>query len=133
MLSAADTVSVALIGCSSVGWADLTLVLKHPGVRCVALCEVDQNVLNKRAAELEKRPDVAILSQKSTLYTDFRRLLENKVIDAVIVGTPHHWHCLPTVQACQVGKDVYVEKPLANSIEECDLMVAAARKHNRIV
>ena len=132
LLSAADTVSVALIGCNSMGWADLTSMLKHPGVRCVALCDVDQNVLNKRAAELEKRPGTAI-SPKVTLYTDFRRLLENKAIDAVIVGTPDHWHCLPTIQACQAGKDVYVEKPLANSIEECNLMVAAARKHNRIV
>ncbi|QHV95813.1 Gfo/Idh/MocA family protein [Spirosoma endbachense] len=129
--SAADTVSIGLIGCNNMGWADLTSMLKHQGVRCIALCDVDQNVLNKRATELEKRPAAA--GQKVTLYSDFRKLLENKDIDAVIVGTPDHWHCLPTVYACQAGKDVYVEKPLANSIEECDLMVAAARKHKRIV
>lgn len=131
--SAADTVSVGLIGCNSMGWADLNSMLKHPGVRCVALCDVDQNVLNRRAADLQKIPSVAASGQKATLYTDFRKLLDNKDIDAVIVGTPDHWHCLPTVYACQAGKDVYVEKPLANSIEECDLMVAAARKHQRIV
>jgi len=132
-VSAADTVSVALIGCNSMGWADLTSMLRHPGVRCVALCDVDQNVLTKRAAELEKLTSVSLPTQKAILYNDFRKLLDNKDVDAVIVGTPDHWHCLPTVYACQAGKDVYVEKPLANSIEECDLMVAAARKHQRIV
>ncbi|WP_332369026.1 Gfo/Idh/MocA family protein [Spirosoma telluris] len=132
LFSAADTVSVGLIGCNSMGWADLTSMLKNPGVRCIALCDVDQNVLNKRAADLAKLPSVQASGQKATLYSDFRKLLENKDIDAVIVGTPDHWHCLPTVYACQAGKDVYVEKPLANSIEECDLMVAAARKHKRI-
>lgn len=125
----ADTISVALIGCNSMGWADLTSMLKHPGVHCLGLCDVDQNVLNRRAADLGKLPS----PQKATLYTDFRKLLENKAIDAVIIGTPDHWHCLPAVLACQAGKDVYVEKPLANSIEECNLIVAAAQKHKRIV
>ncbi|MVM30874.1 twin-arginine translocation signal domain-containing protein [Spirosoma sp. HMF4905] len=132
LFSAADTVSVGLIGCNNMGWADLTSMLKNPGVRCIALCDVDQNVLNKRAADLAKLPSVQASGQKATLYSDFRKLLENKDIDAVIVGTPDHWHCLPTVYACQAGKDVYVEKPLANSIEECDLMVAAAHKYKRI-
>lgn len=129
--AAADTISVALIGGNSMGWADLTSMLKNPGVRCVALCDVDQNVLNKRAAELANRPDAA--GSKPTLYNDFRKLLENKNIDAVVIGTPDHWHCLPAIMACEAGKDVYVEKPMATTIEECNLMVAAARKHNRIV
>jgi len=126
--SAADTVSVALIGYNSMGWADLTSMLRHPGVTALALCDVDQNVLNRRAAELEK-----LTGKKPRLYGDFRKLLESKDIDAVIVGTPDHWHCLPTVLACEAGKDVYVEKPLANSIEECNLMAAAAKRYNRIV
>ncbi len=129
--SAANTLSVALIGGNNMGWANLTSMLKHPGVRCVALCDVDQNVLIKRAAELEKL--VPAGTPKPTHYGDFRKVLDNKDVDMVIVGTPDHWHCLPTVMACQAGKDVYVEKPLANSIEECNLMVAAARKHNRVV
>ncbi|MRS63535.1 Gfo/Idh/MocA family protein [Larkinella terrae] len=123
-----DEVVVGLIGCNNMGWHDLTSMLKHPGVRCAALCDVDSNVLNKRAAELEK-----MSGKKPVLYSDFRKLLENKDLNAVIIGTPDHWHCLMTVYACQAGKDVYVEKPLANSIEECNLMVEAARKHNRIV
>ncbi|RAK02213.1 putative dehydrogenase [Larkinella arboricola] len=123
-----DEIRVGLIGCNSMGWTDLNSMLKHPGVRCLALCDVDSNVLNKRASELEKTS-----GKKPVLYSDFRKLLENKDIDAVIIGTPDHWHCLQTVYACQAGKDVYVEKPMANSIEECNLMVEAARKHNRIV
>ncbi|KAB7730872.1 gfo/Idh/MocA family oxidoreductase [Rudanella paleaurantiibacter] len=132
-LVAADPLRVALIGCNNMGWADLTSMLKHPAVQCVGLCDVDQNVLNRRAAELQKNNAAAGAAPKLTLYTDFRKLLDNREIDAVIVGTPDHWHCLPAVMACQAGKDVYVEKPLANSIEECNLMVAAAKKHNRIV
>lgn len=132
-VSAADTLSVALIGCNSMGWADLSSMLKHPGVRCVGLCDVDQNVLTRRAGDLEKIQALSPTNPKAVLYSDFRKVLDNKGIDAVIVGTPDHWHCMPTVMACQAGKDVYVEKPLANSIEECNLMVAAAQKHKRIV
>ncbi|QJW88789.1 Gfo/Idh/MocA family oxidoreductase [Spirosoma taeanense] len=123
-----DTIRIGLIGVNSMGWADLTSMLKSPGAMCVALSDVDSNVLNKRANELEK-----LTGKRVSLYADFRKLLDDKTIDAVIVGTPDHWHCLPMVYACQAGKDVYVEKPLANSIQECDLMVAAAKRYNRIV
>jgi predicted dehydrogenase len=71
--------------------------------------------------------------KKPDTYGDYRRLLDRKDIDVVIIGTPDHWHCLQFVDACKAGKDVYVEKPLANSIAECDAMVAAAKKYNRIV
>ena len=60
-------------------------------------------------------------------------MLENKDIDAIIVGTPDHWHCLNMVDACEAGKHIYQEKPIANSIEECNVMVKAAKKYNRIV
>jgi predicted dehydrogenase len=126
--SANETVRVGLIGCRNMGWGDLNSLLKHQGVECIGLCDVDSNVLNSRAAELEKKT-----GKKPMLYSDYRRLLENKELDAVIIGTPDHWHCLQMIHACEAGKDVYVEKPIANSIEECNLMVAAAKKYNRIV
>jgi predicted dehydrogenase len=126
--SANETIRVGLIGCNSMGWADLSSLLKHNGVECIGLCDVDSNVLNRRAAELEKK-----MGKKPQLYSDYRILLENKDLDAVIIGTPDHWHCLQMIHACEAGKDVYVEKPIANSIEECDLMVAAAKKYNRVV
>ena len=70
---------------------------------------------------------------KPKLYGDFRTLLESNDIDAVVIATPDHWHCLMMVAACEAGKDVYVEKPLANSIQECDLMLRAADKYGRVV
>jgi predicted dehydrogenase len=124
----ADKIVVALIGCRSMGFGDLQNALKVEGVQCGALCDVDSEILEKRTA------DVAKLQGKAPLqYRDYRKLIENKDIDAIIIGTPDHWHCLPFVAACQAGKDIYVEKPLANSIAECDLMVAAARKYQRVV
>ena len=127
-VSANDKIQMALIGCKGMGWSDLTAHLKIPDVEFVALCDVDESVLNQRAAELEK-----ITGKKPKLYKDFRKLLQDKDIDAVIIGTPDHWHCLMMIAACEAGKDVYVEKPLGNSIAECMAMVAAKNKYNRIV
>src|SRR5205807_8870054 len=64
---------------------------------------------------------------------DFRRVLDRKDVDCVLVATPDHWHALPTVLACQAGKDVYVEKPLATSIDEGRAMLEAAKRHSRVV
>ena len=89
---------------------------------------IDQNILNDKAAEILKT-----YNQKPKLYGDFRKLLENKDLHAVVIGTPDHWHCLPMVNACEAGLDVYVEKPMANSIEECNLMVKAVNRYNRVV
>ncbi|TAE50677.1 MAG: gfo/Idh/MocA family oxidoreductase [Bacteroidetes bacterium] len=123
-----DKVRIALVGCGGMGMGDLENHLKQPGVVCAGLCDVDQKRLESAAARVEK-----MNGQKPTLYKDFRKLLENKDIDAVIIGTPDHWHCLIMVMACQAGKDVYVEKPMANSIAECEVMVKAARRYGRVV
>lgn len=127
-VSANDKISIALIGCRGMGWYNLTDHLKSPEVEAVALCDVDETILNDKAKEFEK-----LTTKKPKLYKDYRQVLDDKSIDAVIIGTPDHWHCLMTVNACEAGKDVYVEKPLANSIAECDAMVRAAREHNRVV
>ncbi len=124
-----NKVKVALIGCRSMGYGDLNTFLDYPETECVALCDVDDEWLNKRAADVEKKTKKKV----PHLYKDWRRVIDNKDVDVVIIGTPDHWHCLPTVWACQAGKDVYVEKPLSNTIEECNLMEKAARKYNRIV
>ena len=123
-----DKINVALIGARSMGFGILERHLETGIVNCVGLCDIDSNVLNNRASDVQNR-----FQQKPRLYSDFRKLLEDKDIDAVIIGTPDHWHCLLMTLACEAGKDVYVEKPMANSIEECNLMVKAARKYNRIV
>ena len=127
--SANEKVNVGLVGCNGMGFSDLTAFLENPQVECIALCDIDEGVLNKRAADVEK-----IRGKKpANLYKDWRKLIENKDIDVVIVGTPDHWHCLIMTAACAAGKDVYCEKPLGNSIEECNLMVKAAQKYKRVV
>ena len=123
-----DKVVVGLIGCKGMGFSDLQVFLDQPGVECAALCDVDQSVLDQRTKDVEKKT-----GKKPLQYRDYRKLIENKDIDVVIIGTPDHWHCLPMVEACEAGKDVYCEKPLANSIEELDIMVKAAQKYNRVV
>ncbi len=128
VLGANDRLNVALIGCRNMGWGNLSGFLNNPNVQCLGLADIDRSVLDKRAGELAKKQET-----KFELYSDYRRLLDNKDIDAVIIGTPDHWHCLQFVDACKAGKDVYVEKPIANSIAECDVMVAAARKYQRVV
>jgi predicted dehydrogenase len=92
------------------------------------MCDVDRNILEARAAETEE-----IQGKAPKLYGDYRKLLEHKGLDAVVIGTPDHWHCLPMVEACQAGLDVYVEKPIANSIEEIDLMIAARKRYGSVV
>ncbi|MEP7230295.1 MAG: Gfo/Idh/MocA family oxidoreductase [Ginsengibacter sp.] len=126
--SPGDKIVLGLIGARGQGMADLRQALKQPGVECGAICDVDDAVLLERSADIEK-----IQGKQPRQYKDFRKLLDNKDIDAVMIGTPDHWHCYILIAACQAGKDVYVEKPLANSIGECDLMVKAVRKYNKIV
>jgi predicted dehydrogenase len=122
-----DIVNFGVIGVNGMGWSDLNAMLNHPEARCVAICDVDKNVLDKRAAELAKK-DI-----RAQVYGDYRQMLENKDIDAVIIGTPDHWHCLQMADACSAGKDIYVEKPIGNSIAECRAMVKAQQQHNRVV
>lgn len=126
--SQAGIVRVGLIGCRNMGWNNLVSLLKNRGVTCTALCDVDRNILQQRAADAEGKWKLRPL-----LYSDYRELLGNKDIDAVIIATPDHWHCLQMIAACEAGKDVYVEKPIANAIEECKLMVAAAHQYKRVV
>lgn len=124
---ASDRIRVGLIGTKGMGWSDLTSFMKMPEISVVALCDVDDNVLRMRVNELAKN------NIKVKTYGDYRKMLENKDIDVVIIGTPDHWHCLQMVDACAAGKDVYVEKPIGNSIAECQAMVAAQKRYNRAV
>lgn len=123
-----DQINVGLIGCRNHGFSILSHHLTNEGINCVALCDVDENVLNSRAEDVKDS-----YGQEPRRYKDFRRMLEQQDMDAVIIGTPDHWHCLNFVYACQAGKDIYVEKPLANTIAECDIMVRATSRYNRVV
>ena len=124
---ASDRLNVAAIGINGMGWGDFKSLLNVPGTRAVALCDVDATVLAKRKDELAKT-GIAVKT-----YTDYRQLLEDKSIDAVVIGTPDHWHCLQMTDACSAGKDVYVEKPVGNSIQECNVMMAAQARYSKAV
>ena len=128
-VGANDKIRVGLIGCNGMGFSNLTAFLRNSEVECIALADIDQGVLDRRAADVEKMQG----KKPQNLYKDWRHLIDNKDVDVVIVGTPDHWHCLQLVAACEAGKDVYCEKPLGNSIEECNIMVRAAEKYNRVV
>lgn len=127
-LGANEKLVAGLIGCKGMGFADIKAFLGQPNTECGALCDVDENVLNERAAEIEK-----LQGKKPKLFKDFRKLLEEKDLDVIIIGTPDHWHCLPFVYACQEGKDIYCEKPLSNSIEEINVMEKAVKRYKSVV
>ena len=93
-------------------------------VRSLALCDVDNKRLDDAASRVGGKP---------RLYKDFRRLLDDKDVDAVVIASPDHWHALMTILACQAGKDVYCEKPACNTIEEGRAMVTAAERYARVV
>jgi predicted dehydrogenase len=130
LIPPSDQINIGAIGLNGMGWADLEAALKVPGVNVVALCDIDQHVLDTRMHDLEK---MNIDISKVKTYSDYRKVLDRKDVDVILIGTPDHWHALIMTQACAAGKDVYVEKPVGNSITECRAMVAAKNKYNRIV
>jgi len=124
VLGANERINVGIIGAGGQGRGDWGRFIKQPDVNPVAVCDVYKPHLEK---------GLAMANGQAQGYRDFRKLLERKDVDAVIVAAPDHWHAIPTIMACQAGKDVYVEKPLALTIKEGRAMVNAARKHKRVV
>lgn len=118
-----DSITLGFIGVGGMGTGLLNIFKKMPDVRVAALCDVYETHLLQAKEAAEGKPDT---------YADFRRILDRKDIDAVVVATPDHWHAIPTILACQAEKDVYCEKPLAYRIAEGRAMVDAANKHNRV-
>ena len=122
-----DDIRVAVVGFHGRGKGHISGFREIKGVRVVALCDVDKKVLEGAAKPFRDR------NEPIETYTDVRKLLENKNIDAISTATPNHWHALISVWACQAGKDVYVEKPVSHNVWEGRKIVEAARKYNRIV
>lgn len=134
-----NKIVVALIGCNGMGFSDLREFVALEEVEVKALCDVDSNVLNKRSEDLIKmladkeKAGFKVAFKKPELFGDYRKLLEDKDIDAVIIGTPDHWHTLIAIDAMSAGKHIYVEKPMANTIHENILIEKAAEKYNKVV
>jgi predicted dehydrogenase len=123
-LGANDRIRVGLIGCGGRGRSNLELFQTDPSCRIVAICDVDQGRAEETRASLSPPPDI---------YSDFRRMLERKDIDAVIVATPDHWHAIPALQAMRAGKDVYLEKPIGHTVEEGEVLIAEATRSGQLL
>jgi predicted dehydrogenase len=92
------------------------------------ICDIDPSVMSARAGAFESKFGV-----KPERIDEYRKALDDKTLDALVLGTPDHWHALPTIHGCQAGKDVYTEKPDGNNLEEGRVMAAAAKKYGRVV
>jgi predicted dehydrogenase len=119
-----DRVRLGFIGVANRGGQLMTAFLDHDDMQIVALCDVDEPTLLKANERLDGKADT---------YRDFRKMLDRKDVDAVVIATPDHWHAIQMVDACDAGKDVYVEKPLSITIHEGRRMVEAARRNRRVV
>jgi predicted dehydrogenase len=120
-------IRVAIVGFRGKGAHHIRMFGDIPGVQLATLCDVDSTVLDAQVRKF------AAKDKKVAAYRDYRKLLEDKTIDAVVIATPNHWHSLMAVWGCQAGKDVYVEKPVSHNVWEGRKVVEAARKYNRIV
>ncbi len=128
-ISASDQINIGAIGINGMGWGNTLKAVQVPGVNLVAVCDVDENVINRKLNSKQG----AAFKDKVRIYKDYRKMLEQKDIDVVYIGTPDHWHALMMIDAVAAGKHVYVEKPVGNSIGECEAMIAAQKKYGRIV
>ena len=124
---ASDRVAVGLIGCRNIGGWHLGSVLGLPEFQLTAACDVDTKILANAVKRGEQRQKT-----KVPAYGDYRKMLEDKGLDAVIVATPDHWHGLMTIHACQAGKDVYCQKPMSLTLREGRRMVQAVRRYGRV-
>ncbi len=119
-----DRVRVGFIGLGNRGDQVLDAFLTHKDCEVVAICDIYQPYLDFASKKIGTSP---------TQYRDYRKLLDHKDLDAVVIETPDHWHALQMIDACKAGKDVYVEKPLSLCVAEGRKMVEAARQHKRVV
>src|SRR5689334_8152070 len=121
---------VGLIGSGWYGKVDLLRLIQVAPVEVVSLCDVDRKMLDE-AAEIVAGRQAS--KKKPRTYHSYRDMLNEKDLDIVLIATPDHWHALPMIAACEAGEDIYVQKPISVDIEEGKAMVAAARRHKRVV
>src|SRR5437588_1711397 len=121
---------VGLIGCGWYGKCDLLRLIQIAPVEVVSLCDVDKKMLAEAADIIASRQKSG---KKPRTFGDYRKMLDEKDLDIVLIATPDHWHALPMIAACEAGADIYVQKPISVDVVEGQAMVAAARKHKRVV
>lgn len=123
-----EKVVVAVIGCNDRGMRHINGYLAVPEAEVGYICDVDKRAIDKGIAAVAKKQE-----RKAKGTQDLRRVLEDPDVDAVSIATPDHWHAPAAIMACAAGKHVYVEKPGSHNLRESELIVAAARKHTRVV
>jgi len=123
-----ERVRLAVIGVRNRGTDLARVFAKNSGAEVATICDIDDATLEKPAKLVE-----SLTKQRPRIEKDFRRVLDDKTIDAVVIATPDHWHALMAIMGCQAGKDVYVEKPVSHNIVEGRRMVEAARKYDRVM
>ena len=122
--AASERIRLGVIGTANRGSQLIDAFLPHSDCEIVAVCDVDSETLDKTVARLDGKPKA---------YRDFQQVIDRDDIDAIVIATPDHWHAIQTINACEAGKDVYVEKPLSITVKEGRAMVKAARRNNKIV
>ena len=115
--------------CAAAARSHIRAYSQMPNVEIAAICDIDESVLNSRSRPIIEKAK----GKRPAAFTDLRKLLEDKSIDAISIATPNHHHTLQTIWACQAGKDVYVEKPCSHNMFEARQIVAAAQKYDRMV
>ena len=128
--SPASPLKVALIGTGWYGKSDLFRLIQVAPVEVVALCDVDDHMLQEAAAMVSKRQSSKKVPR---LYNNYQKMLAENSMDIVLIGTPDHWHALHMIAAVKAGAHVYVQKPISRDVLEGEAMVAAARKYNKVV
>lgn len=126
--AANDRISVACIGVRGRGNSVMASFLAEPDCEVTHICDVREAVLSARGAQVKEKT-----GKMPKLVSDYREVLADPSVDAIMVATPDHWHALLTIEGCLAGKDVYVEKPASHNIREGKVAVAAARKKDRMV
>ena len=127
-VGANDKLVLGLIGCAGMGSANMRTLMGKPEVEVAALCDVDENRIPGDARLVEEK-----YGRKPEIFKDYRKMLERKDIDAVIIATPDHWHALNLIHTVEAGKDSYCEKPISHNIVEAKSMDAAVKRYGRIV
>lgn len=127
-VGANDKIVIGLIGCGGMGAANMRNLMNFPDVEIAAVCDVDEARMPGDIDTVTKK-----YNRAPQVFRDYRKMLERKDIDAIIVGTPDHWHALNLIHTVEAGKDSYCEKPISHNIVEAKSMVAAAQHYKRVV
>ncbi len=127
-VAANDMIHVACVGVRGQGGSLLNTFAAQKDVIITHICDIDESVRGQRGKEIEQKT-----GKMPKLVNDYRTILDDKSVKVLVLGTPDHWHALPTIHGCMAEKDVYVEKPDGHNINEGKTMVAAARRYNRMV